>query len=640
MERYLEIIILLSGFGIISVAASKIALTFQKYKLPIITGFLFTGIVCGPFVLKLIPMASIHDLNFINETALAFIAFAAGSELYFRELTSRIQSIKWNTIGQLSFSFAFGSLFVFFLSDFIPYMQGMDFTSRLAASLLTGTVFVARSPASAIAVIKEVRAKGPFTQTVMGVTVVKDFAVIILFSVCFSFAKSLESGAEFDYLSILLPVVEIGLSFLIGYILGRLLELMLGLKIRGKYKAGIILLLGYGVYWFNHWIHHFSATFHHEIRIEPLIVCIISSLYITNYSKHRPEFLNILEHTGPMVYAAFFTLTGASLNIHTLVAIWFIAIFFFLIRLVTIIGGSYFGGIMAKDPWPFIHHGWMPYITQAGVALGLSTLVANAFPEWGQQFATMVIAVIVINQVVGPPLFKYAITKLGENRDRATFKTDGIRDAIIFGYENQSVSLAKQLVNNGWEVQIATRKKPGTIDIPEGITVRHIKAVTLEVMKELGADKTEAIVCIMSDKRNLKTCELAYQNFGTPDLLVRLDDRSYYEKFLALGVRVVDPSTAIVSLMDHMVRSPQATSLLLGMEDGQDTRDLELLDPDLHGVTLRDLRLPSDILILSIHRNDQMIISHGFTRLRLGDVVTFVGSKESLDEMTLKFDHA
>ncbi|WP_109832993.1 monovalent cation:proton antiporter family protein [Reichenbachiella versicolor] len=640
MERYLELIILLSGFAIISIAASKIALAFQRYRLPIITGFLFTGIICGPFVLELIPIESIHRLNFINETALAFIAFAAGSELYFRELTSRIQSIKWNTIGQLSFSFAFGSLFVFFLSDFIPYMKEMSVASKIAASLLTGTVFVARSPASAIAVIKELRAKGPFTQTVMGVTVVKDFAVIILFSVCFSFAKSLDTGTKFDYLSILLPIIEIGLSFGIGYLLGKILELILKFHLRIELKSLILLFLGYGVYWFNHWIHHFSSLLDHEIRIEPLIVCIICSLYITNYTRHKPEFLNILEKTGPMVYAAFFTLTGASLNINTFIAIWFIAVFFFFIRLITIIGGSYFGGIMAKDPWKFIHLGWMPYITQAGVALGLSTLVANAFPTWGPQFATMVIAVIVINQVVGPPAFKYALTKLGENRNRATFKTDGIRDAIIFGYENQSVSLARQLLANGWKVQIATRKKRGTFDIPDDITVKHIPGVTLETMKQLGADKTEAIVCIMSDKRNLETVEIAYQNFGTPDIIVRLSDRKYYEKFIALGVRVVDPSTAMVSLMDHMVRSPQATSLLLGMEKGQDTRDLELQDPNLHGVTLRDLRLPSDILILSIHRNDQMIISHGFTRLRLGDVVTFVGSKESLDEMTVKFDHA
>ncbi|MGL1888223.1 MAG: cation:proton antiporter [Reichenbachiella sp.] len=638
-EAYQQLITLTIAFGVICIASSKIAVVFQKFNLPIITGFLVTGIICGPFVLGLIPKESITRLNFINETALAFIAFAAGSELYFRELRGRINSIKWNTIGQLTFSFVFGSIAVFFLSDLIPYMRDMSMASKIGASLLTGTIFVARSPASAIAVIQELRAKGPFTQTVMGVTVLTDFIVIIIFAICFSMAKSLDSGRELEWLSIVIPVGEMALSVGIGYLLGRLLELLLGLKIRQEIKSILVVSLGYSIYFINQVIGELTQNMAHELRLEPLIVCIIASLYIINYTKNKAEFLNILNTTGTIVYAAFFTLTGASLDIYILITVWAIALFFFVIRLVTIIGGSYFGGVMARDPWKMIHMSWMPYVTQAGVALGLATLVSNEFAVWGPPFATVVIALIVFNQMVGPPLFKYALTKIGENRNKGTFKFDGVRDAIIFGFENQSVSLAKQLIDNGWEVQIATRKKKGAIDEPEGVTVRYIEGISLETLKDLNADKSEAIVCLMSDRRNLETCELAYKHFGTPDMIVRLGERHYYDKFLNLGVRIVDPSTAIVSLLDHFVRSPQATSLLLGMEPGQDTRDLELLDPSLHGIALRDFRMPADVLILSIHRGGQMIISHGFTRLRLGDMVTFVGSKDSLDEITLKFDY-
>ncbi|MFY0626506.1 MAG: cation:proton antiporter [Reichenbachiella sp.] len=638
LESYQQLIVLTIGFAVIAIAAGRIAVVFQRIHLPIITGFLVTGIICGPFLLDLIPKAAITRLNYINETALAFIAFAAGSELYFRELRARFDSIKWNTIGQLGFSFVFGSLSVFFLSDLIPFMKDLGTASRIGAAILAGTVFVARSPASAIAVIKELRAKGPFTQTVMGVTVLKDFIVIILFAVCFSLAQSLESGKDIEYLSVLIPIGELIISFGIGYLIGKMLEVILSFAIPSPYKAGLIVLLGYSAYYLNGILLHISSDWDHSIRIEPLIICIISSLYVTNYTKHKPEFLNILHDTGPMVYAAFFTLTGASLDINILFSVWFVALFFFIVRLVTIIGGSYFGGVMAGDPWKFIRVAWMPYVTQAGVALGLASLVANEFTSWGPAFSTMVVAIIVLNQMIGPPLFKFALTKVGENRNRAAFKTDGTRDAIIFGFENQSVSLAKQLKDNGWKVQIATRKEVDSIEAPEGIKICHVNSITLEELKILHADKSEAIVCMMSDRRNLEVCELAYQNFGTPDLIVRLGERHYNDKFLALGARIVDPSTAIVSLLDHFVRSPQATSLLMGMEPGQDTRDVELLDRSIHGMTLRNLRLPSDVLILSIKRGGQMIISHGYTRLRIGDVITFVGSKESLDEVAVKFD--
>ena len=537
------------------------------------------------------------------------------------------------------FSFGIGSITVFFLADHISFMQDLSFNERLAVALLAGTVFVARSPASAIAVINELRAKGPFTQTVMGVTVLKDFMVIILFALCFALSISLVSGKEFKYLSILVPVVEIVISAGVGYILGHLLHILLGWRIKSESKAAFIILLGYSVYFLNHRLQNVDIIPDHPIRLEPLITCIIASLYITNYSKYKPEFLSILDKTGPLIYAAFFTLTGASLNIHILFGIWPIALFFFGVRLITIIGGSYAGGFIAKDPMRFVNVGWMPYVTQAGVALGLTSLVSTQFPDWGPSFATIMIGIIVLNQIVGPPLFKYALRRVGEDKSRAKFQTDGIRDAIIFGFESQSVALAKQLINNNWKVQIVTLMDKDSIEEPDQIPIRYMKDINLEDIEALGAAKTEAIVCMLSDRDNLDVCELAYQHFGTPDIIVRLNERTYYDNFLKLGVRIVDPSMAMISLMDHYVRSPQATSLLLGMEPGQDSRDLEVLNPDLHGMALRDLRLPSDVIILSIKRSGQIIISHGYTRLRLNDLVTFVGSRKSLDDLTRRFDY-
>ena len=74
------------------------------------------------------------------------------------------------------------------------------------------------------------------------------------------------------------------------------------------------------------------------------------------------------------------------------------------------------------------------------------------------------------------------------------------------------------------------------------------------------------------------------------------------------------------------------------MEQNKDTIDLEIQDKSLHGVSLRNLQLPSDILILSVKRKGQMLISHGYTRLKIGDIVTLVGSIESLNNIRLKFE--
>ncbi|MFQ5334958.1 MAG: TrkA C-terminal domain-containing protein, partial [Flavobacteriales bacterium] len=66
--------------------------------------------------------------------------------------------------------------------------------------------------------------------------------------------------------------------------------------------------------------------------------------------------------------------------------------------------------------------------------------------------------------------------------------------------------------------------------------------------------------------------------------------------------------------------------------------DVIVKNRDIHGLALCNLRLPKDIIILSISRDKQMIISHGYTRLRVGDMVTMVGSVESLEAARLLFE--
>ena len=281
----------------------------------------------------------------------------------------------------------------------------------------------------------------------------------------------------------------------------------------------------------------------------------------------------------------------------------------------------------------------MPFVTQAGVGLGLATVVANAFPEWGNEFQTTVVAVIVINQFIGPPLFKWSINMVGEARTKATTPHfDGVRDAFIIGFESQSVALARQLNEHGWEAEILTQNQDVDVDQYADLIIHKLNDFSIESLIGLNIEKAEAVVLNLTDKENLKIAELLYEHVGTKDIVVRLNDRENFESFHKLDCLIVDPSTAMVSLMDHLVRSPQAATLLLGMQEDQDTMDVEVLNLDLRGLPLRDLRLPSDIIILSVKRKGQTIITHGYTRLRMGDVLTMVGSNDSLQEIALRFD--
>ncbi len=634
--EFTQILIYLGAFGIVAVAARKIAVVFQRLKLPLITGFLAIGLISGPEFLGIIDEEALQGLSFINDIALAFIAFAVGSELYLKELRSRMKSIITMTITQIFLTFSLVSLCIYLISDLIVFTQGMNASARLAISMLGGTIAIARSPASAIAIINELRARGPFTQTAIGVTVVKDFAVIVIFALIFTLSKSMMLEADFRAIYTVQAVVELILAFGLGFVVWFMLRTILSLKGKMILKKGSVLLLGFLVYLFTSWIEdHTSNLIGLELHIEPLLICIVASFLVINYSVYRNDFIRIVKELGPYVYVLFFTLTGALISLEVLASLWFVTLIIFGSRLLSLFLAGYTGSALAGDSSLFRRISWMPYVTQAGVGVGLATIIATEYSGWGAEFATVMISVIVLNQVIGPPFFKWALHLAKEVHVKSDGTFDVVRKVLVFGWESQSVALAKQLKKQNWQVEFVVPDPTMEILGNKEFEVHEYKGSDHLSLRKFSAENADTIVCLMSDEVNFEICETAYEHFGTKHLIVRLNEREYYKKFHNIGVMVMDPATAMVSLMEHFVRSPIATSLLLGMDEGQDTIDIELRNSDFHGLTLRDLRLPSDVIILSVTRGDHPIISHGYTRLRLGDIVTMVGSNESLDKVRL-----
>lgn len=636
MGSMLELVVFLAAFGIVAVASRKMAGVFQKLKLPLITGFLVIGLVSGPEVLGLIDRDALSGLHFLNDVALAFIAFAVGSELYLKELRSRMQSIVVMTISQMGVTFVLVSMAIYLIAGLIPFFDDMKLAAKVAISMLAGTIAIARSPASAIAVINELRARGPFTRTSLGVTVLKDFGVIILFAVIFTLSKSLIQEADFRMIYIVQVVMELVFAVGLGFLVWLILKLVLTIKGALALKKSLVLLTGFLVYLFTNIVSdHSSRYMGLELHIEPLLICIIGSFIVTNYTVYRNDFVRIVKELGPYVYVVFFTLTGALISLEVLAALWFVTLIIFGARIISLFVAGYLGSVVTTDPPLFRRISWMPYVTQAGVGVGLATIISTKYAGWGNEFATVMISVIVINQIVGPPLFKWALHLAGEVHVRSDGSYDVERKILIFGWENQSLALANQLKKQKWNVEFVVGKPSKEVLNNGDFKVHEYHGPGHLLLRKFSAETADTIVCLLSDEENYAICETAYEHFGTKHLIVRLHDREHYHKFQKIGVMVMDPHTAMVSLLEHFVRAPIATSLLLGMDETQDSIDIELRNSDYHGLTLRDLRLPADVIILSVTRGDHPIISHGYTRLRLGDIVTLVGSNESLETVRL-----
>ncbi len=637
-DNLLALLSTFSSFALIALASYQVGVLFNKIGLPKITGYLLAGTLAGPFVLGFLPEGASTDLRIVDDLSLSVIAFVAGSELYLKDLRGRLRTILLSNAAIVVAAMLVigGTLYV--LTGIIPFTQGFSPTARHATALLGSTVLLALSPASTIAVIQEVRARGPFTKTVLSITVVMDVVIIVLFAVSTAFAGVLLSDAVLDSSFVLLLLLDLALALGIGALLGLLLAFVLRLPLSQWLKIVLVLALGTGL---------FTASFTLDelklgIHIEPLLTALVAGFFVTNFTDQRKAFEELLHDVGPLVYVAFFTLTGLALKLDILISSGLIALVLFAARAGGIFIGSYVGSSIAGEPSTTRRLMWAGLITQAGIALGLAREVAVQFPDTlGDAFATLIIAVVVLNEIFGPLFLKYALRQSGESNEPGTADPDVVRDAVILGVEPQSLALARELKSEGWQVVLAdTARQHVERLVAEDVDERYIDAVNAKQLGSLLTPATDALVTMLDDdEANLRAVEIASKHFGIKRLVVRVNDMAQAERFRALGAIVVDPSRAMISLLDQCVRSPQTAALMMHQDRDYDIVQITVTDEAVHGRLIRDLRLPTDVLILEISRAGQTIVPSGYTPIQCKDELTLVGKPESIQQVTLKLGY-
>lgn len=622
-------------------AAKELGKVGLRFGLPVISGVLLTGVCAGPYVLGMIGTEAIGPLRFIDEFALAFIAFAAGSELELAHVRRSLRTILSILLGQTFVVLSLGTIAYVLLADFIPFMRDMPRGAVLAVALIGATIMVARSPSSALAIIKEMRARGPFTQIILGITVLMDAVVIIVFTINVSLADVLIEGLGFHPALVFYLAFEIGLDIVLGILVGQVLRCILASSWRESIKVGLILLTGYGIMYVSAILHEVHlGPLPVGIFSEPLLIGLVAGFIVANYTRYRSEFHKIIGDAAPWVFLLFFSLVGLSLELDVLRHTWAVAVALLVVRLLGIYLGCFMGRFALGHSSNQNLILGMTSITQAGVSIGLAKEVGVAFPAWGNEFATLAIAVIVLNQLIGPPCFKWALQMAGEAHPHADApEFDGVHDVLIIGVDEQSLALARLLKSHHWQVQLADIEAQRIERLVWPEVVSHILAdVTPEALDALEIKKVDVIVAMLDDETNYRLCELVYEHVGTAHVVARLYDQVNLARFQALGVLTIHPNAAIINLLDHCVRSPSATALLLGQEVNQDVIEVIVGNQALQGVALRDLSLPVDTLILSIRRHGEILLSHGYTRLEVGDEVTVVGSPASLEEVQWLFE--
>jgi Kef-type K+ transport system membrane component KefB len=380
----------------------------RAVSLPQITGYLIIGILLGPYVLGVVPRDVVMDFRFVNGVALALIALSAGGELRIETLRERLRSITTITVLQILIMFTLVALAVYLARGSIEFLRGQPTRVAVAVALVFGLVAVAKSPATTIAVITEERARGLLTDTVLGVTVLKDVLILILIALLIPLATSImDPAGGFNLHAVWEILLAILGSLSLGTALGWMITLYLW-RIR-TYRILFVLAVAFLAVCLGDWL-----------DLDFILVAMAAGFYVQNFSRQGRRLLHALEANSLPVYAVFFAVAGADLDITVLRSAWLLATAIVLTRLVALWMSTYIGARMARDPPVIRRSAWMGFLAQAGVTLGIANLVRDRFPVAGVQVATIIVAMIAVNQLIGPPIFRWSLIRAGESRAPST----------------------------------------------------------------------------------------------------------------------------------------------------------------------------------------------------------------------------
>lgn len=388
--------------GFLLIAAFLGGQAAAAVKLPRITGYLLVGVLVGPHLSVLLTKDMLAASRAIEGVAVALIALTAGGEIKLDWVRARIGQLAIITATELT-TVALGVFAVLLLGrSLFPFMPADDLTKAIVIGVVFGSIAVCASPMVTVAVIAENRSDGPLSRTVLGVTVIKDVCVIVLFAVALTIARDVLGGAgESESLGWTLTR-ELGGSVLVGIAFG--IGISLFLRKVGRDIPIFILLASFAIW-------QIAASFH----FEALLIAVTAGFWVENFSKaDGEELIHGIERVSLPVYALFFAAAGAKVDLGALASMWPLALLLVGSRAFFVWAGTTSGTILSRSEPVVRRYAWMGLISQAGVALALATILARSFPTWGGDIQVLIVAMIALHELVGPICFQFALKRAGE----------------------------------------------------------------------------------------------------------------------------------------------------------------------------------------------------------------------------------
>ena len=395
---------LVLAIGIMLVVGFFGGLAMEKLKFPKVTGYLIIGILLSPSLLNIISAATIKNLDIITDIALGVIAFLIGGSLHLEPLRKLEKNIAWITPFQSLGAWFLVTLLLVFLSPLIWTIPNATFfQTYFPMALIIGAISCATAPAAIIAIVQECKAKGSLTTTLLAVVALDDAIAVIAFAIALGICQPLVNGGKFSLYQMLgVPFLHIAESIAIGILFGFAL-VYIDKLIRTR---ELLLLVVFGMIML-------CVGVTNLLGVSAILANMVAGFVVVNKAS-KNEMFPAVEEIESVVFAMFFVLAGLHFDLGVMKVAGILAVLIVLARCLGKYFGTRAGATISHASDKVKKYLGLALLPKAGVTIGLVLLAERAFPTFGAIMVNAVLASVIINELVAPPLTKYAIFKAGE----------------------------------------------------------------------------------------------------------------------------------------------------------------------------------------------------------------------------------
>ncbi len=382
----------------------------RKLGLPRVSGYIVAGLILNPRITGLVSSAFVSSMGTTTDLSLAILTFAIGGTLAFGPLRELGKKILFIALGEAQLSALLVTAGCLATLPFLLPGEGSFLTTIAPLAILLGALASPTDPSATLAVVRQYKAKGMVTFSIMASAALDDALGILNYSLGVVVALVLITHHVEGIGTILEPLIAVGGALALGAASGFAFRFAPN-WLRGESDGlQIALLLGllaicYGV----------SSV----LEFDRLLATMAMGITVVNTTRRqeRHHIFHLLEESvEPIVFIVFFTVSGMLLDVRVLFQYMPVVLLFVVFRSAGKLAGAYLGARLGRASRAVRRYAGWGLIPQGGIVIGLALLAQQepALASISHILLNVIIGATVIHELIGPLTAKLAITKSGE----------------------------------------------------------------------------------------------------------------------------------------------------------------------------------------------------------------------------------